>query len=214
MILITCLHRVKPITKFASMISNPTATLCVLQKAIYTATSLRKGPVWLDVPSDIQGQVMKEEDFSPYIQQHDIYPLLFKDEEMLFKSLKCAERPLLLIGNGIHVAGVKDKLNQFINKHQIPVVSTYLGIDLIDYDNSLYIGSIGVKGTRAGNFAVDNCDLLLVLGCALNIAEIGYNIEMFAPHAKICIVDIEEKKHIKPYMFINCDLKTFFNRLL
>ena len=80
---------VKPITKFASMISNPNATLCVLQKAIYTATSLRKGPVWLDVPSDIQGQVMKEEDFSPYIQQDssrsdicnqlrmDAYTLLF-----------------------------------------------------------------------------------------------------------------------------------------
>ena len=204
---------VKPITKFAAMIQNPTAALYLLQQAINEATSLKKGPVWLDFPIDIQNKVMKPEDFSTYVNYNYDVPLSIKDKDILFTLLQSAERPLMLVGNGIHVAGVESELNQFITRYPMPVVSTYLGIDLLS-NNPLYVGSIGIKGSRAGNFAVDNCDLLLVLGCCLNVPEIGYDIERFAQQAKICIVDIEEKKHIKPYVFIRCDLTTFFKGLL
>lgn len=213
---------VTSITKYSKVITNAKLVKDELDKAIDIALTPPFGPVWLDLPADIGANLIEEKDLVEY--QKEPYNLLYdylsdEDEQYIKEELKNSNRPLCLIGNGIRLSNTQEQLKQFLKKYQIPCVTTYGGIDLLGYDNPSNIGVIGVKGTRAGNFAVQNCDLLLCLGVCLNVPQVGYMAEKFAPQAKKIVVDLDVENHkknigIKIDKIIECDLGEFFKYML
>ena len=185
---------VRPITKYAVVVNDPDSIGEIMQEAIHQATTGRPGPVWIDVPMDVQGASCFN----------------IKDE------IEKAERPLILAGNGINCSNAKLTFREFIHRTNIPVVTSYNGVDLIESDDSNFVGRVGIKGTRAGNFAMQNCDLLLVLGCRLPVPVTGYNYSTFARDAKVIVVDIDKDEHSKDTVkidrFIHSDAKDFLQK--
>lgn len=205
---------VKPITKYADVVNSPEEIISKLKFAIDTALTAPMGPVWLDIPTDIQ---LAELEVEPLNFEKDIPPLTCDHSipEDIKKELETASRPLILIGNGVRLSGATNIFQKTIENFKIPFVATYLGLDVADSENSLNVGRVGVKGDRAGNFALHNCDLLLVLGSSLNTPVTGYKVNEFAPNAKIITIDIDGKFNPKLNIFknINCDIKTFLSSL-
>ena len=184
---------VKPITKYAVFVDDPDDIDEVMKDAIRIATHGRPGPVWIDIPMDVQGA-----------QCFDIEDTIRK-----------AERPIILAGNGINCAQAREEFVDFVQRTNIPVVTSYNAVDLFPSVYSNFVGRVGIKGTRAGNFAMQNCDLLLVIGCRLPVPVTGYNYQTFARESKIIVVDIDKDEHsketIKIDRFIHRDAKDFFN---
>ena len=203
---------VKPITKFAKMVNNPLEIRKVLEEAFYECENGRPGPVWIDVPMDIQATIIEEKELTGFEKaSRKIEKVNFSIVE---NYLKKSKRPLILAGYGIHLSNTRNKFIEFLEKTNIPSVFTYGGTDLVPYDNKLHIGKIGIKGDRPGNFALQNADLIIVLGSSLSIPVIGYEYELFGRDSKIICIDIDEfehkKKTIKPDEIINCHLDDFF----
>ena len=203
---------VKPITKFAKMVNNPLEIRKVLEEAFYECENGRPGPVWIDVPMDIQAAIIEEKELTGFEKaSRKIEKVNFSIVE---NYLKKSKRPLILAGYGIHLSNTRNKFIEFLEKTNIPSVFTYGGTDLVPYDNKLHIGKIGIKGDRPGNFALQNADLIIVLGSSLSIPVIGYEYELFGRDSKIICIDIDEfehkKKTIKPDEIINCHLDDFF----
>ena len=184
---------VKPITKYAVFVDDPDDIDEVMKDAIRIATHGRPGPVWVDIPMDVQGA-----------QCFDIEDTIRK-----------AERPLILAGNGINCAQAREEFVDFVQRTNIPVVTSYNAVDIFPSVYSNFVGRVGIKGTRAGNFAMQNCDLLLVIGCRLPVPVTGYNYQTFAREAKVIVVDIDKDEHsketIKIDRFIHRDAKDFLN---
>ena len=126
-------------------------------------------------------------------------------------------RPLVLFGSAINISNTKENAINFIEKNQMPSVSTYSAKNILPSDHYLNIGTIGIKGSRAGNFALQNCDLLIALGSSLNSTHIGYDKNLFATKAKKILVNIDENDYLKNNvdidLFIKADLKGFFNAI-
>lgn len=207
---------VKPLTKYAQMVTEPNKIKYYLDKAVYEATTGRKGPVWLDIPINIQASIIEEdelEEFTP--PQKTEYEL--KIEEIVHR-LKEAKKPLIIAGHGIRLAGQTDNFRKLVKNLSIPVVTTFNGFDLIQTENPDYIGRIGTVGQRAGNFALQNADLILCLGTRNNIRQVSYNWENYAKNACKIIVDIDraelEKPTLKPDLSVNADLKDFIPALI
>lgn len=204
---------VKPITKFAKMLNNPLEIRKVLEEAFYECENGRPGPVWIDVPMDIQAALIEEKDLLGFETPNKKVEInnFSKVENYLEKS----KRPIVLAGYGIHLSNTRKKFIDFLEKSHIPSVFTYGGTDLLPYKHKLHIGKIGIKGDRPGNFALQNADLIIVLGSSLSIPVIGYEYELFGRDSKIICIDIDEfehkKKTIKPNEIINCHLDDFFN---
>ena len=206
---------VKPITKYAKEILNINELHETLIESFKQLISGRPGPVWLSIPVDIQGMLI-EFDNIPIITNDiksticDPIPL-----ENIYGLLKDAKRPIIIAGNGIKLGNCNDKFNEFLKKYNIPVCVTFHGTDLIESDNNLYAGKIGLLGDRAGNFALQNSDLVLSLGCKMAQAVIGYRPDWFAREAKIIYIDNDqnelEKNNINYALKINMDLNVFFD---
>ena len=184
---------VKPITKYATVVEDPEMIDEVMKDAIRIATHGRPGPVWIDIPMDVQGaQCFSIED-----------------------AVRKAKRPLILAGNGINCAQAREDFKFFVDMTNIPVVTSYNGVDLISSDDRNFVGRVGIKGTRAGNFAMQNCDLLLVIGCRLPVPVTGYNYKTFAREAEVIVVDIDKEEHskntVKIDRFIHRDAKDFLD---
>ncbi len=213
---------VKPITKFSVLIKNPKDIKKILDKAIYVATSGRPGPVWVDIPLDVQGATIEENSLSEYDVRQDA--VIFRKEEInkkisfVLELLKNSKRPVLIAGHGIRVAGGQKMLLALINKLKIPALTTFNGFDLVPSRNSYFIGRIGSLGSRAGNFALQNSDLILCIGTRNNIRQISYNWKSFARGAKKVIVDIDRaelrKPTLRPDVAINCDAGYFLKEIL
>ncbi|MEK7618162.1 MAG: thiamine pyrophosphate-binding protein [Patescibacteria group bacterium] len=212
---------VSSLTKFTVMVNEPETIRYFLEKAVYLATLGRPGPVWLDVPLDVQGANIDESSLIGFDPKE--IALDFKVEataaeiEKITGLLKAAKRPVILAGHGIRIGRAIPEFREFIEKYQIPVVGTYLAIDYLPYDHPLFIGKSGLKGDRAGNFALQNSDLILNLGSRLNITVTGYEYKLFAREAKIVVVDIDPKEHqkntVKIDLFVNADVKIFFSAM-
>jgi acetolactate synthase-1/2/3 large subunit len=206
---------VTPITKYAYEITKIEEVKPVLIEAMKQMINGRPGPVWLSVCVDIQGFFMDETDI-PIIEKDIIgqKPSL-NDLENIYQLLKESKRPMILAGNGIKLGNCDKKFRDFLNKYQIPVVVSFHGTDLIETENSLYVGKVGLIGDRAGNFAMQNCDLLISLGCRMAQGIIGYRSDWFAREAKIVYIDNDEneleKKNINYELKINMDLNLFFD---
>jgi acetolactate synthase-1/2/3 large subunit len=203
---------IKPITKYAIMVTDPNTIAYHLEKAYYLCVSGRPGPVWIDIPLDVQGasiDTTKLEHFS--IPQE---PTEVIDYSILEDYLKKSERPIIVAGYGVQLSNTRKEFINFIEKHNIPVALTYLGIDFLPSTHPLYVGRLGTKGDRAGNFAVQNSDLVISLGSSLSVSVTGFRYETFAREAKKIIIDIDPTEHSKntiniDYKFIT-DLKCFF----
>ena len=206
---------VKPITKYAYEITQIDEIPKVLEEAIKNLINGRPGPVWISVPVDIQGYFM--EDIEIPIIEKDILNMVCPQNILndIDKLLQLAERPLIIAGNGIKMGHCCEKFRQFLNKYQIPVVVSFHGTDLIETDDPLYVGKIGLIGDRSGNFAMQNCDLLISFGCRMAQGIIGYNPDTFAREAKIIYIDNDqnelEKTNVHYTMKINMDLNLFFD---
>jgi len=208
---------VKPITKFAVSVTNPEDIGRLLEKALYIATHGRPGPVWIDVPMNVQSAIVDENKLVLYDEKED--ETKFNKVEVKSKAcqvvelLKKSKRPVFVAGHGIRIACAQNLFLEIIKKLNIPVVSTFNGVDLIPTMHPLFIGRIGTVGDRAGNFALQNSDLLLSVGTRNNIRQISYNWENYAKHAKKIVVDIDsaelKKPTIKPDIAINSDAKYF-----
>lgn len=205
---------VKPLTKYAVMVKNPLEIKYHLDRAVYEATTGRKGPVWLDIPIDVQAAVIDEQELIDF--DISCKPPSTKEDckiTEVLSRLSLAKTPLIVAGHGIRLSGMKNTFLDILKNLNIPVVTTFNGFDLLNEDTPQYIGRIGTIGQRAGNFALQNADLVLFLGTRNNIRQISYNWENFARNAYKIVVDIDkaelEKPLVKPDMAIHADLADF-----
>ena len=186
----------------------------MLIEAIDAATYGRKGPVWLDIPSDVQTAEITKHAVSITLNKNHYSNLSAYDD--VVNQIRKAKRPLILAGNGIHTSDSRHAFKRFIEYHNVPYVSSYLGRDLLPFDHRLNIGAIGIKGSRAGNWLMHHCDLLVIMGCSLNATHIGYDEKQFSPYSHKIMLDVDkneyEKKNVKIDQFYEIDLKNFFNR--
>ena len=208
---------VKPITKFAYQLKNPNEIKYVLEKAFYLANEGRPGPVLIDIPRDFQRSkinLKKLQSFKLPKKKNKkiILNNIYKVKDLLNKST----RPILVVGGGIRISKSINELEKFLKKIDVPIVTTWSGLDTIDYNNKNYIGCIGVYGSRAANFAVQNSDLVLNLGSRLDTRITGGKPETFARSAKVVSIDIDEhelkkQRGLKIYLKINEDLNKFLS---
>jgi acetolactate synthase I/II/III large subunit len=190
---------VNSITKYSVMITDPNDIGYEVDKALFLAQNGRKGPVWIDVPLDVQNKRVDPDNLSHFIPEiiPDHTPSK-EDLDYLLDSIKNSQRPALLIGSGIRSAEAIDVLEKFLNIHPIPVTYSGSAPDSYGLEKSLSMGSVGMMGcSRAGNLTVQNSDLLLVLGCRLNTMTTGEELQKFAREAKVIVVDIDEVEHSK-----------------
>ncbi len=186
---------VKSITKYAEMVVDPNTISYHLEKAFHICSSGRPGPVWLDIPMDVQGAFINEEDLTHFVSEPINHEKL--NYEKFFSLLYSAKRPIIVAGYGIHLSNTQEQFKKFVEKYKIPVTFTYLGIDLLPSDHPQYVGRLGTKGDRAGNFAIQNSDLVISLGSSLSVSVTGFQYETFARDAKIIVVDIDSNEHKK-----------------
>lgn len=192
---------VKGMTKYAYMITEPKEIRYHLEKAWYLATNGRKGPVWLDIPLDVQAAVVETDELQGFDQsecknENPIYDVNIT--EQVFEKIQQAKRPVILAGTGIRVGEAYEEFRTLIQKLGIPVVTAWNAHDLLEEEHPLYCGRPGSVGTRGGNFVVQSSDLLIVLGCRMNIRQISYNYKDFAKLAYKIVVDIDEAELRKP----------------
>jgi acetolactate synthase-1/2/3 large subunit len=204
---------VSGMTKYAVMIESAEDVPYELEKAIWIATNGRPGPVWIDVPGNLQSAIIPDT-YKEFIVDQDNNTTNCKEEilkslNILFKS----ERPVIVAGNGITIANCRDEFRKFIDQYQIPFVTNFLTRDLIEYEHPQNIGMMGIKGNRAANFAIQNADCLLILGCSMNVTHIGYDTKSFSPYSVKIMVDIDsselQKDIFKVDQKINCNVKDF-----
>lgn len=200
---------VKPITKYAVTIREPGHIRMELEKAINLACSGRKGPVWIDVPLDVQGAPVDPALLQGYEEPAPETAAPGKDTvQQICSLLKEAKRPLILAGHGIRLAGAAAIFRKFAETSGIPVVTTWNALDLLPYDHPLLVGRPGVVALRAPNFAVQNCDLLISIGSRLDNIITAYNTSGFARGAKKVVVDVDHHEIDKLDMAIDCAVKS------
>jgi acetolactate synthase I/II/III large subunit len=216
---------VRGITKYAQTVLDPASIRYHLERAIYLATHGRPGPVWLDIPVDVQAAQIDERNLLAYDEAEDCLAvdagLLRRQAAEVLERLKNARRPVILPGSGVHVGRAAAEFRAAVDRLGIPVATGWTAPDLIPTDHPLYAGRPGTVGDRAGNFAVQNADVLLVLGSRLNIRQVSYNWKSFARHAVKIQVDADPaeltKPTVRPDIAVQADLKCFlgiFNQLL
>ena len=189
---------IKPITKYSKMITDPMQIKYELDKAFFFANNKIKGPVWLDIPLDIQNSRLEDKKLKSFSKNYEIIKCSSKLINKVFSEIKFANRPAVLIGSGVKNAKCIEEFKKFVNKYQIPVVYTSSGSSILGSENKFCIGSIGSQGcSREGAFTVQNCDLLIVLGSRLNSLTIGLDVKKFARNAKKIIIDIDKDEHEK-----------------
>lgn len=207
---------VRYMTKYANKIVNALEIKRELQKAIDMALSGRRGPVWLDIPLNVQGAIIEEEDLYPVQRSIDLSPApCYEDMEFLNRILHEAKRPCILVGSGVRVSNTVERFRAYVDKIKVPVVAGIHVADAHYLEYPLYYGMSGTIGPRVGNFILQNADVIVTIGNSLHLTQTGFNQEAFAPHAKIVMVDIDQNEAYKPglriYKLIHTDLNRFFD---
>ncbi len=186
---------IKSITKYSVIVENPDDIRGIMEKAYHIAKSGRAGPVWIDVPLDVQGSPIDLEHLLPWKEEVDDTSeinILSNDTILQIQSLiEEAKRPLIMAGHGIRLANSAEEFRKWVEALGIPVVSTWNALDLLPYNHPLYVGRPGVVALRGPNFAVQNCDLLISIGCRLDNIITAYNPRGFARDAKKIVVDVD-----------------------
>lgn len=184
-----------------------------VDKAWDLATKGRMGPVWLDIPIDIQAEIIETDEqleYSPSLPSSQL-----RDITDIVTAIETSKKPLIVAGNGIHLGNAENDFLQLVKQLQIPVVATWNAKDLFSIDDELYVGNFGLLGERAANFAIQQADLLIVLGSRLSIPVTGYNTKDFSPNSKKIMVDLDENEIFKHTLTIDYpyigDVKDFIS---
>lgn len=206
---------VKPLTKFAYQLKNPNEIKYVLDKAYYLSNEGRPGPVLIDIPMDFQRIKINPDQIKSFKTPIKKFSKnLIENIQKIKNLLNNSKRPILILGGGVRMSKSIHEIDKFINKVDLPIVTTWSGLDTLDYNNKNYIGCIGVYGSRAANFAVQNSDLVLNFGSRLDTRITGGKPKTFARLAKVVSVDIDKfelnkKRGLNLYLKINEDLNNF-----
>ena len=219
--------------KYAEMIMDPRKIRYCLEKAYHLAMSDRPGPCWLDIPLDIQGCYVETEELHGLAEGEQGYrqgeimeervsrPVGETDPDRaasaVMEKLAEARRPVLYAGNGVRIAGAVERLRILAHEMTVPVVTCWDSIDVMETDDSCYAGRGGTMGDRAGNFAVQNSDLLICIGTRLNIYQVGYSLDSWARAAYVVVNDIDPDELRKPTIRVDmgvcCDAGAFIKAL-
>ena len=207
---------VKSMTKYAEMVTDPKYISYYLEKAYYEATTGRKGPVWLDIPLNIQSSIINTDELIHYTPRSNYQNNNIKPEiiDFVFNKINQSKKPVILAGYGIRMS---DSYNEFLNavtKLKIPVVTEWNSNDLIWKDHKYYAGHPGTIGDRGGNFVLQNSDLLIAIGCQMSIRQISYKWYNFAKDAYKIAVNIDENELIKPTIKIDYPINSSTNSFL
>jgi acetolactate synthase-1/2/3 large subunit len=191
---------VKKVTKFSKTVNLNDDIYEELENALAVSSSGRCGPVWLDIPFDVQSKQSEEKCFSLSENKHE--KAVSKNEidiscQYIYEKLKHSLRPVIIAGHGVRISGSKEYFKKLVNKLNIPVLLTWSGIDLLSEDNAYNFGRSGVQGQRSSNFIVQNSDLVIVLGSRLSLLQTGYDTKDFAPKAELIINDIDLDEALK-----------------
>lgn len=210
---------IKNMTKYAVMLTDPLAVRRELIKAIHIAMEGRRGPVWIDIPQDIQNARVEESELYEVENIASTIPeVRNEDIREAIALLRRAERPCILAGSGIISSDNRDSFEKLVDKMRIPVIGGAWVADNLYTDHPLYYGNSGNAGPRTGNFILQNADVILTLGNSLGFRQTGFNLEGFAPHAKIIMVDVDAAEGKKPglniHKFIHADLSNIIVALL
>lgn len=193
-------------TKYAEMVTEPARIRYCLEKAIHLARTGRPGPCWLDIPLNVQGAYVETEDLAGYDPAEDTEKIPRVTEEqvrLILEKLCTSSRPVLNAGNGIRIAGAAEVFRSVAEKLNIPVVTGWNSIDLIEDAHPLYVGRAGIMGDRPGNWAIQNSDLLLSIGSRLSIRQVGYDYQSWARAAYTIVEDVDEEELKKPDLHVD-----------
>jgi acetolactate synthase-1/2/3 large subunit len=220
------LDSVRPMTKYSVMVTDPSTIAYHLEKALYVATHGRPGPVWLDIPLNVQAAPIEGLTFSHFnpdeedvlLDQESVKPVSREQIGKVVELVRAANAPVILAGAGIRTGRAYDEFLEAIDALQIPVCTAWNAHDLLPDDHPLYVGRPGTVGTRGGNFVIQNADLVISLACRMNIRQVSYNWENFAKNAKLVAVDIDSAELEKPTlsidMPIHANIKDFLSELI
>ncbi len=212
---------VTPMTKYAVMIEDPMTIRYHLERAWHLATTGRPGPVWIDIPVNYQGCYIETDDLSGYDSAEDDAMLPPPVEEATVQAvlgrIAGAKRPVFIAGYGIRLSGGYDAFRAALEKLNVPIVTYWNAVDLIEDDHPLYCGRSGNMGDRPGNWAVQNADLILAVGSRISIRQVGYNWKTWARAAEVIMVDIDQGELKKPTLHVDvpvwADAKDFLGKL-
>lgn len=212
------IRTVEHISKYAVAIERAEDVPYELHKAIDIALSGRPGPVWIDVPGNLQAAQIPDSYKIYNPEENKINQLHLTDNSFneIFDVIYNSQRPLIVAGNGINLGNARKQFREFVDEHKIPFVTTFLSRDLIEYEHPQNLGMMGIKGNRVANFAMQNADCLIILGCSMNVTHIGYDSKTFSPYSKKIMIDIDANELGKDIFKIdypvNSDVKTFFDK--
>lgn len=207
--------------KYAEMLENPKNIKYMLEKAWHLATTGRPGPVWLDIPVNYQGGYIETDELEGYDSAEDDAklppPVDNATIQIILEKIRKAKRPVFHAGYGIRLSGGYDAFRSVAEKLNIPIVTYWNAVDLIEDDNPLYCGRAGNMGDRPGNWAIQNADLILAVGTRISIRQVGYNWKTWARAAEVIMVDVDQAELKKPTIHVEmpvwADAKDFLIKL-
>jgi acetolactate synthase I/II/III large subunit len=189
------LEMVKPVTKYAARVDDPKQIKKVLEEARHAMLDGRPGPVWVDVPLDVQAAQVNDAQLEGFAAPDATIAVVDSaDLEQLNRLLESSKRPLILAGHGVRISGGAEIFSQMVERLGIPCVFTWNASDLLPWDHNQYVGRPGVVAARAPNLAVQNCDLLIAIGARLDNIVTAYNSEQFARGAKKVVIDVDQNE--------------------
>lgn len=210
---------VENVVKYFITIDDPQKTEYYLEKAYHEATTGRPGPVWIDVPLDIQNTQVDLKYMEKYVPEEEKPGRVTVKQAVkhAYQLLQEAKRPVFLVGQGVSLADARGEFYEYVNKVRIPVITARLGIDLMESENDLYVGRPGNYGERSANFAIQNADVIISVGCRLASSLVGHNPWQFGKNAYLFVVDIDQEELDKPGVKIDykakLDCKDFFSEM-
>ena len=212
---------VKGITKFSAQIQDASEISGCLSLAFRESTTARMGPIWIDIPLDIQNSYISESDNATQqimLTDNDSENSPIYSIGEIYEALRISRRPVIVAGSAIHLASCEFEFHEFVQHLSIPVVCTWSATDLFAYSEKLYVGNFGILGERAANLALQNADLLLILGSRMSVPNIGYATELFSPKSTKIMVDIDSneirKKSLKIDISVVSDIRSFLKEFL
>ena len=198
---------VQPITKYSVQIIDKNTVEYHIKRAYELCTTGRMGPVWIDIPLDIQNSDIEVKNIELKNENLSIN----YDFDLIYDLFKSSKKPIMVVGNGVHLSKSENILHELKSKLKIPIVSTWTSKDLFNDNDELYVGNFGLLGERSANFTIQNCDFMLVLGSRLSIPNVGYQSHLFSPKSIKIMVDIDENEMNKPTIKINHKINSDLN---
>jgi acetolactate synthase-1/2/3 large subunit len=211
---------VKPITKYAVMVTDAQEIKYHLEKAIYMSTHDRPGPVWLDIPADIQNTKIEPNELKGFIPEEVLIDNENLEEQVanVINQIKQSKRPVIHVGQGVRISNAQNILLTILERLHIPILTARNANDIIDSSHELYVGRPGTFAQRGANFVVQTSDLYIAIGTRLSLAQTGYNAKDYARNAKVIMIDIDESELNKDTVSIDTkicsDAKQFLDKLL